>query len=438
MRFHLAGIGVAVMAVGFIACSDNNQQLPPGPRMQTTAPTSSGVTCSFKTLNQLATHYFSGPEAKVVRTVLSAMQAETAFSPAAQDSGFSVMSHIAANINAGNTDVADASNLTNGLLACMYNAADSAGRAALPLNFPEDFSVATNPAQRGAYAVRGGTADTDSVVFSRPLAAPFSGIGPDSVDAAAPWAAMLHDSNPAPRRILVYGMPGTSSQTFDWRMVPRNAVFSPPAIVSVCLNPDISANATKLLHQQNVGELPFVHALWLDLATCSPTSVALSGSGPLQFALGAAHWGMNLLAPTPLSATGTTIVDGLGGTTGGLHSEFGPERTDTVALAFVVQPSDVQVNSIITPPVQVRATNPTTGATVANVTITMTSVNNNGTPADLLGDTTEVTGYDGIATFANLSEIKTGGYVLVAIGSVGGRAAIFVLQATSARFNVRP
>jgi hypothetical protein len=291
---------------------------------------------------------------------------------------------------------------------------------------------------RGAYAVRGGAADTDSVVFSRPLTMPFSGIGPDSVNPAAPWAPMLNDSNPAPRRILVYGMPGSSSKTFDWRVAPRSAVFSPPAVVAVCVNPDTNVNATKLLHQQNVGNLPFVHALWLNLATCSPTSVvARSVAGPLQFALGAVHWGINLLAPSPLSATNATIVDGLGGTTGGLHSEFGPEQVDTVVLAFVVQPKDVQVNQTHDT-VVVRATNQVTGATVANVTVVLTAVNNNGQPAGLEGDTTQVTDYSGLATFTDWSEMKTGGYVLIATGSVGGRSAIFVVQSTSTRFNVRP
>jgi len=399
--------------------------------MQVTA-TSSGLSCDFKSLSQLATHYFGSGEAKIVKNILSAMQTAGAFTTTAQDSGFSVMTHIAANITAGNTDVADASSLTNGLLACMYNNA-----ADLPATFPENFSVATDPAQHGAYAVRGGTADTNFVVFSRPLTSPFSGIGPDSVNPAAPWAGML-SGNAAPRRILVYGMPGSFPQTFDWRVVPRSTTFSPPAVVAVCLDPDASGNQTSLLHEQNVGLLPFVHALWLNLATCSPTSASLSLGGPLQFALGAARWGASLLAPATLSATNATIVDGLGGTTGGIHSEFGVEPVDTLTLTFVVQPSDVQVNQIISPPVVVQATHATTGSTVANVAITLSALNNNGTPAVLNGTLTQVTDFSGRATFADLSETKTGGYLLVASGSVGGRPAILVQQTTSARFNVRP
>jgi len=431
MRVRLTAPAVSLVVLAAAGCGERSAPLPPGPNLQVAAPTSA-TACDFKSLSQFATHYFSGPEAKTVRTILSAMQSAGAFTTTAQDSGFSVMSHISSNIAAGNTDVADASSLTNGLLACMYN-----NSADLPATFPEDFSVATDPGKHGAYAVRGGAADTNFVVFSRPLAHPFSGVGPDAANASAVWAAMLADSNPAPRRILLYGIPGSFPQTFDWRVVPRRAVFSPPAVVSVCADTG-GANATSLLHEQNVGLLPFVNAQWMNLATCSQTSASLSASGPLQFALGAARWGMSLFAPAPLSATNATIIDGLAGSTGGIHSEFGIEPVDTLTLTFVVQPTDVQVNQVITPPVVVQATHATTGSTVANVTISLTAINNNGTPAVLNGMVPQVTDYSGKATFSTLSETKTGGYVLVASGSVGGRPSIIVPNGTSARFNVRP
>jgi hypothetical protein len=355
-----------------------------------------------------------------------------AFSVAARDAGFSVMGHIAANITAENSDSGDAARLTNGLLACMYN-----DPADLPATFPENFLPATDPDAHGAYAVRGGATDGDTVVFSRPTTAPFSGIGPDSVNAMAPWAPMLSGDS-APRRILVYGVPGSSPQSFDWRVVPRRAAFSPPAVIGVCLNPDLSANATSLMHEQSVGLLPFVHAQWLDLETCSPTSAFRSVATPLQYALGAARWGLGLFAPRPLSATNATIIDGLGGTTGGIHSEFGVERVDTVTLTFTVQPTDIHLGQIITPPVVVRATHASTGSAVANVAITLTAGPNNGRPAHLLGTLTQVTDAAGLATFANLSETKPGAYILNASGTVGGRPAIVVLSVSSTRFHVRP
>lgn len=421
MRLHVGGIGIAVLAVAAIGCSDRNQPLPAGPRMQTAAPVSS-LTCDFKSLNQLATHYFNAAEAKVVRTILSQMQDSGAFSFTAKNGGFDVMTHIAANVKAGNTDVADASNLTNGLLACMYNRSN-ADSLALPGTFPEDFTVATNPATFGAYEVRGG-AVTDPV-FSRSVP-PLSGVAPD----AATWGATL--SGNSPQRAFLYGAPGLLPNTYEWRVVPRNATFAPAVIVGVCIA--AGADSEALLHEEHVGLLPFRDAAFL------PGGCPAFGtrSWSVQFASRLARWGMDLLGPRALSATTFFNPGGLAGSTGSLRSLFGPEHADTVVLTFVTQPSDVRVNTAITPAVQVQATNKATGSTVANVTITLSAVNNNGTTATLSGDTTHVTDYAGLATFTNLSESKTGGYVLVASGSVGDRPAIFVLQGTSARFNVKP
>jgi hypothetical protein len=431
MRARLTMPEVALAALVLAGCAQQDQAGSSRPTFRVTAP-QSGTTCNFKALSQLATHYFPGQEAKTVRDIISAMQSASAYTEEAQDSGFSVMSHIAANITAGNTDVSDASSLTNGLLACMYS-----DTAALPATFPEDFSVATNPALDGAYAVRGGAADTDYVVFSRPLGSSFSGVGPDSADRTAPWSTML-DSNPAPNRILVYGMPGSTSYTYDWRVVPRNTRLAPPAVVAVCLNPDAGAGETSLLHEEHVGLLPFVHATWLGVPPgCSTPMAARSVSGPLRLASRAARWGLSLFTPAPLSAANSVVPDGLGGTAGGMRSEFGAEQVDTVTLTFTVQPYDIHLGEVIDS-VVVRATHATTGATVANVTIRLTAINNNGTPAMLTGDTLAVTNAAGLATFRNLSETKTGGYVLVATGAVGGRSAIYGGYATSDRFNVRP
>ncbi len=168
MCSRLSGIAIGVVALMAVGCSDRNQPLPPTSSMQTAAPLTGGITCDFKSLNQFATHYFNAPEAKLVRGLISAMQTAGAFTVTAKDRGFDVMTHVASNVDAGNGDVADASSLTNGLLACMFATA-----AELPATFPEDFSVATDPAQHGAYQVRGGPTDPASApVFNRPLTAP--------------------------------------------------------------------------------------------------------------------------------------------------------------------------------------------------------------------------------------------------------------------------
>lgn len=427
MRLRFDWSAVALVAAVASGCGEHSQPLRPASSVP--APSLSNVSapvCDFGSLNTLATSYFSGSELTLVLGQLQHMQFFGAFTTGAQNSGFTIMSHIASNVNAGNTDAADASSLTNGLLACMYN-----NPADLPATFPEDFTTATNPALHGAYGVRGGPTDPDTaVLFTRPFTSPFSGTAPPP---GTTWVGML-GGDPAPQRLLVYGQPASSPDSYDWRVVPRSTVFSPGIIIGVCVDP--FANATSLVHESSVGLLTFVNAQFMDLSTCSPTSAMRPVPAPLEFARGAARWGMDLFAPSLLSAR--TFIDGLGGSTGGVHSEFGPERADTVTLIFTGQPSNVHVGQIISPPVTVLAVHASTHSPVANVTVTLTAVTNNGVPAVLHGTLTQVTGPDGVATFSDLSETKPGGYRLIASGSVGGRPAILVPHAVSVKFNVHP
>ncbi len=365
MCSRLSGIAIGMVALMAVGCSERNQPLLPTSSMQAAAPVG-GVTCDFRSLNQFATHYFNAPEAKLVRGVIDAMQAAGAFTVTAKDRGFDVMTHVAANVSAGNSDVADASGLTNGLLACMFATA-----AELPATFPEDFSVATDPALHGAY------------------------------------------------------------ETYDWKIAPANTSFAPPVMVGVCIDPFTAT--TSLLREEHTGLLPFEDFAELVPGVCSPVAVR-TGSAPAQLAARLLDLGKGLFLPSPLGAN----PGGLAGTTGGIHSLFGQQVVDTVTLMFTTQPSDVNANLIITPPVQVLATAKTSGDAVPNVSVTLGSVDNNGTPALLSGTVTQVTDGSGIATFGDLSQIKPGGYALTASGTVNGRAAIVVVAAQSARFNVRP
>lgn len=422
MCSRLSGMAIGLLALMAVGCSEHNQAVPTS-SMQAAAPIGSGTTCDFRSLNQFTTHYFNAPETKVVRGLLDAMQTAGAFTTTAKDRGFDVMTHIASNVNAGNNDVADAAGLTNGLLACMFATA-----AELPATFPEDFSVAVDPAQHGAYAVRGG--DTDPAfapVFNRPLTAPFSGMKPTGTSS---WSDVL-SSVAAPHRILVYGRPGALSQTYDWKVAPANASFSPPVMVGVCVDPNVAT--TSLLHEEHTGLLPFEDFAELVPGVCSPVA-SRSASLPAQLATRLLDVGKALFVPAPLGAN----PGGLAGATGGIHSVFGPEVVDTVVLTFATQPSDVNVNAIITPPVRVLATAKASGEPVPNASISIGSVDNNGTPAFLNGTLTQLTDGSGIATFADLSQVKPGGYAFTATGTVNGRTAIFVVAATSARFNVRP
>ena len=425
MRYARTGVGVLIAAIVATGCTDRSQSLPPGPSMSVVAPPG---TCSFRSLSQTANRYFGSAEARIVRGLISQMQDAGASTPTAQDRGFDVMTRIASNVNAGNANVADAALLTNGLLACMFTDV-----ADLPETFPEDFSTATNPALHGAYAVRGGAADPLSApVFSRPLTAPFSGVAPSGLNT---WPGVLAGNSPA--RVLVYGMPGSQSQTYEWRVVPRSTDFSPPVVVGLCIDADVST--ASLVHEEHIGLLPFVDAAFLNPLTCSPVA---SQSWSMQIASRIAQWGIDFLGPRPLAASGLMNPGGLGGSTGGIRSEFGPQEIPPVSLTLS-QPADatVDVPIVSTTGGTIVVQELAGGQVIPGTFITLTALDNNGATVVLFcpgGCIHREADADGVVDFGNPILNKTGGYRLVASGSVDGRPGIAVPSVSSERFNVRP
>jgi hypothetical protein len=111
----------------------------------------------------------------------------------------------------------------------------------------------------------------------------------------------------------------------------------------------------------------------------------------------------------------------------------------------VVQPTDVAVNKVMSPNVQILATSGSDP--VANAVLTIGGVTNNGTPTQVKCGTpavtpcTVTTAYGGIATIQNLIITKTGALQLVVTdASITNRPAItgFGTGKLSNKVNVRP
>jgi hypothetical protein len=405
-----------------LGCTDATQAPAAGP-LSAAQQGGGALTCDFSALRVTATHYFGSQLAKVNRDRIDGMRAAGGESAAGRALGFDVLAAIESEVAAGNANWQDAGSLANGLLVCMFT-----DPADLPATFPEDFSVATDPSRHGAFAVRGGASDAAGPVLNRPTTAPFSGLAPPPQHT---WASILA-TNPAPARVLLYGRPGPTSSTYDWKAAPRSTAFVPSVHAGVCLDPDIAT--TSLLEEEHVGLLPFVDFPYLVPGTCS--GVASTGAtGPAQFARRLWRSGLELFAPRNAWAV---RAGGIGGSTGEIRSLFGAFAVGTATLTFVGEPTDVRAGEAIAPAVVVRATVAGTDTPIPNVAVTVVAVDNNGTPAQLLGGEVQITDADGRATFAALIQVKPGGYRLVASGEVGGRESIPVTPTTSARFNVRP
>jgi hypothetical protein len=455
-RMSLAALSILALVV---ACGDPQDRsstqtdAPVAPSFASNAPPNSFSTkCSFTTASQLAGSYFTNNDTvKVVRTLITSMKTAGAGTTAAANTGFDVLTHVSANI-AADPDFTTGSSFVNEIIKCMFtdpNAWPASYTAPTP--GPEDFTIALDATRNGAFGVRGGPSDSTSPVLAR-LGA-YSGVAPaDTLS----WPAILA-GNTVPR-VLLYGrpsvaQPGIDPNTFyNWRAVARNTVFNPAVIVGVCI--DASSNdfgGTKAVvrkqDQAGTSFLPFVDAPWLTPGSCTgPVSLQQGFMGTL--AQGIFNLGTSFLGPKPLSASRMMNPGGLAGATGGIHTDYGPDEVDSVFLSFVTQPHDAKVcsvpagsgcsgNQTISPVTVIAKWH---GFPVGGVQITVVPVNNNGTPAEMRGDSTLITGEDGTVTYTDLGLTKTGGYALLTNAElVESRSAQIVIpHVASTKFNIRP
>lgn len=450
IRMNLAALTVVALVV---ACGDQQDRglarpVAPGtPSFALHAPPNTfSTTCSFTTASQLAGSYFTNNDtAKVVRSLISSMKSAGAGTPTATNLGFDVFTHVSANISA-DPDFTTGSSFVNEIIKCMFT---KNNQDAWPASYtastpgPEDFTVALDATQDGAFEVRGGGSDSPAAVLAR--LSEYSGVGP----ASGTWNSVLST------RVLFYGRRsieqfGIDSNTFyNWRIVARNTVFNSPVIVGLCISPttnDFGGTKAMVRRQDQVGAsfLPFADATFIHLETCTGPLGSLNG--PLgQLAAGAFKLGTSLFGPRPLSATGLFNPGGLAGATGGIHTDYGPDSVVQVDLSFTQQPHDARVCAAS--PCQDKQTfSPVTvlatwhGLPVGGVQITLLAINNNGTPAQLLGVSTLVTGEDGKVNYVNLGLTKPGGYALLTNAElVQDRSSQIVIpHVTSTKFNIRP
>jgi hypothetical protein len=443
-----------VAACGEQDRDQTQQDVPVAPSFSAHAPPNSFSTkCSFTTASQLAGSYFTNTDTvKVVRTLISSMKTAGAGTTTAATIGFDVLAHVSVNI-ALDPDFTTGSSFVNEIIKCMFtdpNAWPASYTAPSP--GPEDFSIALDVTRNGAFGVRGGLSDPAGAIVARLDA--YSGVGPPT---GSSWSAILA-GNTIPR-VLLYGrpstaQPGVNPNTFyNWRAVARNTSFNPSVIVGVCIDPDTNAfgdmKAVVRKQDQAGGSfLPFADAAFLVPGVSCTVHVAMQQGFMETLAQGIFNLGNSFLGPKPLSATRMMNPGGLAGATGGIHTDYGPDEVDSVFLSFTVQPHDAKVcnvpagsgcsgNQTISP-VTVIAT--WHGFPVGGVQVTVLPINNNGTPGEMRGDSTLVTGEDGTVTYTNLGLTKPGGYALLTNAELVEQRSsqIVIPHVSSTKFNVRP
>lgn len=460
MRFHVAGFGVAVAALAMAACGDQQNrstqsEAPLAPVFAAQGNTTFSTKCSFTTASQLAGSYFTNTDTtKLVRSLISSMKSAGAGTATARDLGFDVFVHVSTNV-AANPDEVTGSAFVNEIIKCMFSTPSewpATYSAATP--GPEDFTVSLDASQNGAFGVRGGGTDDTGAVYAR--LDQYSAVAPPSGD---PWSLVL-SGNPAPNRVLFYGRPsvaqvGVDPQTFyNWKVVARNTTFTPAVLVGLCVNKDFNdfGNDKAVVRRQDtdvISFLPFADAYFLDPGVNCTVHQLVDILSPLdRMAAGFVQIGTALFGARPLQASGLMNPGGLAGSTGGIHTDYGPDFVDSVFLSFVQQPHDARVCTAAVgsgctgkqtiSPVKVLAT--WRGFPVGGVRVTVVPVNNNGTPVEMRGDSTLVTGEDGTVTYTDLGLTKTGGYALLTNAELVEQrsAQIVIPHVTSTKFNIRP
>lgn len=431
-RSLAASVSVLAVAVLLGACGEP-ARAPTQSRVlasQQSSPTS----CSFSSMNpDIAQFFSSSSQQKTVKGLQSTMQ--TAWSAGdttgARNAGYDIFSQMDTAVQNGAVgSVSNGSSLVNEVSACMFWDANQ-----LPADFPHDYTTELTPTSQGAFSVRGGPSDATSPVLSRgsPIV---SGIAPQQ---GSTWSQTV-SGVVTPSRVLFYGQPSTTTpDAYDWKAIPANATFDPRLVVGVC-----DPGSTYLIYESDADILPYVSpqsAPFLTLLSCQAS--ASNSLVQRVFAMGK-HMAAMLLPP---SAHATTMVlSGLGGTSSGF-STFSPYNVGTVAVTFTTQPHDATVlpssTCPTTPigdpynvgPVTFQVTK--NGIAVGGTAITITQVNNNGTPTTVCGNTSGVTDANGNLTLNGIGLTKTGAYVFIASGAVPGRT-ITSNAAASNKFNIRP
>jgi hypothetical protein len=432
-RWIVAGaVATAVAAgLGMVACTDRPARVPAAPSFST-GPGDPPTTCDFSNITSLVIAYFpGGTRQNTVKDLVTAMDGAADFSSPARGFAFDIMTHMDSIVTDGTAgDAAKGSDLVNALIYCMYDPNIPAEVAHRPEVFPDTFTVELDPAEHGAFSVRGGTNDADAPVINRVTA--FSGV---SAGGTSPSWVSTVIGNASPERVLVYGrpVPGEPEQ-YEWKTLPHDASFNPGVVVGFCL--DDIAFPTSMVEMQPGGVLAFQGVEFLP-AGCSNTASLRRGWEANLASL--ARFGAELFGPRPLWAT-VVSPGGLGGTAGGIRSKFKPRdlgATGGVTLTFDgPTPAIPQLNQPFT--VVVTARNGTTP--VGGVQITLAAFNNNGDPVQLSGGGPDTTDEFGVITFT-LRLNKTGAYILKPAPQpasiVLGRAGI-TITGQSKKFNVKP
>jgi hypothetical protein len=407
-------IGLAAALTVVVLASACDQ--PPPSALQTEGPlfkpVASQFACLFTgnpSLSNSANAYFqTTADRKNASDLIALMQdGYTASGPSgARDAGYSLLALEGAASRdasrAGSVDVGET--MAKQDINCMFNTDNATDFADWPDDAQYDFSKALDAPHGGAFFVRGGITDPAAAAAIGNIASLNTGLVPAGGNVSAIAPPLLPDPNPlnppiqvtwpevltppggSPTRTLIYGLPVTDG--FDWKLVGRNTVFTPYAVVLLCqgVHPGVEffADADVVL-QKGIGALGLQQAGNV-CGTLPPFALGDWRRSGILLANRLLIAADRLLAPEPLHATAAAVGTStlIGGASGAKGDEFVVLNLPTVTLKFTLpkageKPKVVTGRISATVNVTIPLGGPEGGNPAGGIKVSLTTATNNGT-----------------------------------------------------------
>jgi hypothetical protein len=184
-----------------------------------------------------------------------------------------------------------------------------------------DFASALTPGSGGAFYVRGGSSDSASYPDIANLAnggmpAPAGNVSLLAPPTDATWPAILG------QRVLFHGKlvySGATAVGYDWRVIPRDAAFTPYAIVALCQGLNQLFDDADMVHQNGVGVIGFQQVS--TLCGMERSEALLQRRGGFGIFRAFAQFARASLTPTPLQASIAVASSTIGGSAGGAKGD---------------------------------------------------------------------------------------------------------------------
>jgi hypothetical protein len=390
----------AVVLVGLVAlvgaCDQPSPSAPVDGLGSVKPPPDTDFDCLFTgnpSLSNSANSYFTTTaDRKAASDLIAAMQAaRDADNPElAQENGYELL-RMVGSLSRGTTPVDRAVGevLTKQAFNCMYDTGgdDAASFEGWPDAAHYDFETALDAANGGAYFVRGddesaaAPAVGNLAALNNPPTDPAGG----NVSAIAPpvndtWSEVLG------QQVLFFGNPVQDG--YDWKVLPRDATFSPYARVALCQGVNGGGqdyDDADMVHQFGVGVLGFIDAD--GLCGTPPPFLALQDRGVRGGLVRLGRSLAALLTPEPLHASLAVALTRGGAASGAKGDEFTFENLPVVDLALSLD--DLGAKNTLTAitgrfTVKVVVTTPAPESEdVGGIVVGLDVSNNNGQPTDI-------------------------------------------------------